>query len=81
MAYLKAHYPLYFYLSLLNSMSMDEEKTKRYLNEIKTHNLKVSKPDINRSNSNYVIYYDTIYLPFNSIKGISNVIVDKIIDV
>ena len=40
MAYLKAHYPLYFYLSLLNSTEMDEVKTKKYLQEAKAHNLK-----------------------------------------
>ncbi len=81
MAYLKAHYPLYFYLSLLNQEAMDETKTKRYLQELKAHNLKVSKPDINRSNDNYSIYYDTIYLPFKVIKGISSVISEKIINV
>ncbi len=81
MAYLKAHYPLYFYLSLLNGIGMDEEKTKRYLNEIKKHNLKISKPDINKSDDNYVIYYDTIYLPFNTIKGISSVISNKIVEI
>ena len=81
MAYLKAYYPLYFYLSLLNYMTMDEEKTKRYLMEIKKHDLKISKPDINKSMDNYVIYYDTIYLPFTTIKGISNVIASKIIEI
>lgn len=79
MAYLKAHYPLYFYLALLNSSEMDEVKTKKYLKEIKGHNLKVSKPDINKSNDNYVIHYDTIYLPFKVIKGISSVISNKIV--
>ncbi len=81
MAYLKAHYPLYFYLSLLNSSEMDEVKTKKYLQELKSHNLKVSKPDINKSNDNYVIHYDTIYLPFKVIKGISSVISNKLIEV
>ena len=81
MAYLKAHYPLYFYLSLLNLSGMDEEKTKRYLNEVKSHNLKVSKPDINKSNENYIISHSTIYLPFSIIKGISSVIAKKIVDI
>ena len=81
MAYLKANYPLYFYLSLLNSIEMDEEKTKKYIKEIKGHNLKVSKPDINKSEDSYVIHYDTIYLPFKTIKGISSVISNKIIEV
>ena len=81
MAYLKAHYPLYFYLALLNSSEMDELKTKKYINEVKSHDLKITKPDINKSMDNYVIHYDTIYLPFNTIKGISSVITNKIIDV
>ena len=81
MAYLKAHYPLYFYISLLNSSDMDEFKTKKYINEAKAHNLKISKPDINKSSDTYVTYYDTIYLPFNTIKGISSIITNKIIDV
>ena len=81
MAYLKANYPLYFYLSLLNSIEMDEEKTKKYIKEVKGHNLKVSKPDINKSEDNYVIHYGTIYLPFKTIKGISSVISNKIIEV
>ena len=80
MAYLKAHYPLYFYLALLNASDMDENKRKKYLQELKTHDLKVSKPDINKSNDNYVIHYDTIYLPFKVIKGISSVISNKIIE-
>ena len=79
MAYLKAHYPLYFYLSVLNSSEMDEVKTKKYLSEVKAHNLKVSKPDINKSTNEYSIHYETIYLPFKVIKGISSVISEKII--
>ena len=81
MAYLKAHYPLYFYLSVLNSSEMDEVKTKKYLQEAKMHDLKISKPDINKSDNAYTIYYDTIYLPFKTIKGISSVISDKIIKI
>ena len=80
MAYLKAHFPLYFYLSLLNTISLNDEKTKTYLMEIKKHNLKISKPDINKSTDQYIINYDTIYLPFSSIKGISRVISKNIID-
>ena len=78
MAYLKAHYPLYFYLALLNSTSMDEEKTKEYLREMKKHDIKVNKPDINKSNTNYTISYNTLYLPFDLVKGISRVISEKI---
>lgn len=81
MAYLKANYPLYFYLSLLNSVNLSDEKTKSYLMEMKKHNLKVNKPDINKSNMDYVVYYNSLYLPFSVIKGISKVISEKIVNV
>lgn len=80
MAYLKAHYPLYFYMALLNSNNMDEKKTKDYLREMKRHNIKISKPDINKSNTSYVISHNTLFLPFNIIKGISSVIAKKIVE-
>ena len=81
MAYLKANYPLYFYLSLLNTTSLSGEKTKTYLMEMKKHDIKINKPDINKSTNDYVIHYNTIYLPFSVIKGISKIISEKIINV
>ena len=80
MAYLKAHYPLYFYLSILSSSSVDDEKTKTYLKEMKKHGIKISKPDINKSDINYVIHYGVLYLPFSIIKGISGVMAKKLVD-
>lgn len=79
MAYLKANYPLYFYLSLLNSVTMDEDKTISYIKEMKKNNIKIMKPDINKSESNYKLYYDSVILPFTLIKGISNVVSEKIV--
>ena len=81
MAYLKANYPLYFYLSLLNTTNLSDDKTKDYLMEMKKHDIKINKPDINKSTNDYVIHYNTIYLPFSVIKGISKIISEKIISV
>ena len=80
MAYLKAHYPLYFYVSLIDSVNFDEEKVKLYLKEMKRCGIKIIKPDINKSSSSFSIYYDKVILPFNIIKGISSVISKKIIE-
>ena len=80
MAYLKAHYSLYFYVSLLNNSYQDSEKIKSYLKEMKKRDIKINKPDINKSDTDYVIYYDAVYLPFTIIKGISSVISKKIVD-
>ena len=79
MAYLKANFPVYFYIALLNSVTMDDDKTISYIKEMKKKDIKVIKPDINKSSNDYKLYYDSIVLPFTLIKGISRVISDKII--
>ena len=48
---------------------------------MKKHNIKISKPDINKSSTSYVIYNNIVYLPFSTIKGISSVIAKKIVDI
>ena len=78
MAYLKAHYPLYFYLSLLKGALNDDIKTINYIKEMKKHNIKIIKPDINKSTDEFSIYYDNILLPFNIIKGIGSDVAKKI---
>ncbi len=78
MAYLKAHYPLYFYLSLLKGALNDDIKTINYIKEMKKHNIKIIKPDINKSTDEFNIYYDNILLPFNIIKGIGSDVAKKI---
>ena len=44
-------------------------------------NIKVLKPDINKSYSDYKIYYNNIILPFTKIKGISKTIATKIVEI
>ena len=80
MAYLKAHYPLYFYLSLLDNALMDEEKVILYIKEMRKRDIKVLKPDVNKSMNSFTIYYDSIILPFSIIKGIGYDISSKIIN-
>lgn len=70
MAYLKVHYPLEFYTSLLNNVISVETKTKEYLREIRACNLTVLKPDINLSEAYFVAKNKTIIFPFSSIRGI-----------
>lgn len=81
MAYLKTNYPLYFYLAILNNGTLDNVKTNEYLKELKRMNIKVLKPDINKSYSDYKIYYNNIILPFTKIKGVSKTIATKIVEI
>ena len=80
MAYLKVHYPLEFYANLLNNVIGVESKTKEYLREIKAHNLKVVKPDINYSEARFITKDKTIIFPFSSIKGIGINVCKNIVD-
>lgn len=78
MAYLKAHYPLYFMTYLLN-MNKSSYKVKEYLNEAKLYNIEIEKISINNSNKDFIIKDNKIILPFSIIKNISTSISDEIL--
>lgn len=70
MAYLKVHYKLEFYANLLNNVIGATSKLQLYLREIRTNDLKVLKPDINKSMDKFVVIDNNIIFPFSTIKGI-----------
>ena len=79
MAYLKAHFPTYFYASLLKGVIGSEVKTIEYLNELKKINIKVLPPSINKSSSRtYKVNDKEIILPFTSIRNIGSLIASYI---
>ncbi len=81
MAYLKYHYPLYFYKVLLDNSISDNQKTIELIKECKKKNITVLKPDINKSNDKYTISHGKILLPFNTINSVSSVNAKKIIEI
>ena len=81
MAYLKYHYPLYFYKVLLDNSISDNLKTIELIKECKKKNISVIKPNNNISLDKYVIYYNKIILPLNIINGVSSVNAKKIIEI
>ena len=70
MAYLKVHYKLEFYANLLNNVIGAISKMQEYLREIRSHNLKVLKPDINKSFNKFIIHNNNTIFPFSTIKGV-----------
>ena len=81
MAYLKAHYPLEFYCSILTiSTGTTDHKLSDYVNEMKSRKYNVSLPDINRSTKDFIVYDNTIVLPLTNIKGLTEIAIDKILD-
>jgi len=76
--YLKSHFPHEFYTAILKSET-DTDKIKEYKKEIKNHNIKLNKIDINISSSNFTLIEDTIYFGFSNIKGIGEGSAEKIV--
>lgn len=70
MAYLKAHYPVYFIANLLNMSIGSDIKTKEYLDEAKKKDILVFKPNINVSEDNYQIKDKALLLPLNAIHNV-----------
>lgn len=80
MAYLKAKYPVYFIANLLNMSIGSDIKTKEYIDEAKQKNIYVFKPNINVSESFYLIKNNALLLPFNSIHNVGMSAVNEIIN-
>lgn len=70
MAYLKAHYPLYFMKQLLNGSIGSELKTKDYVYECKKNNIKLIMPNVNISYDTYIINNNALIFPLSGIKNI-----------
>lgn len=79
LAYLKAHFPLEFYTSLINSNIGSQDALKRYILEAKQKGIKVIAPKINFPTKDVIINNKQIILPFSIIKGLGNVVENKII--
>ena len=70
MGYLKARYPLYFYVSLLDGAIGDSVKTSLYVDECRRRGIQILPPDVNRSGTGSERFDKGIILPLSVIKGI-----------
>lgn len=78
-AYLKAYYPIEFYVAMLNNTNSEEKRIKIY-NEIQTLNGELHNPDINISKETCTNDNGTIYLSFSLIKGLGPSAIKEIIN-
>lgn len=67
--YLKAHYPLEFYTSILKCEN-NSDKIKEYRFEAKTHNIEMMPLSLNDSGETFGLVDDKLYFGFSNIKGI-----------
>lgn len=70
LAYLKAHYPLYFMAALLTSVSGNENKIAQYLRECKQKGIPFLPPSINKSGYTFLVENGAIRYSLSSIKNV-----------
>lgn len=80
-AYLKAHYPSYFYKALLNMVKDDNGKINKFIVDAQNFGVKVKCPNINLSQGGFSIANNEILFGLEAISGIgktlSNVILEE----
>lgn len=79
-AYLKAHYPAYFYASVLSNESDDATKVYKYSNELRSLGLKLLPPDLNESDADFTPLDNAVRFGLSAIKGIGTNSVQSIIE-
>jgi DNA polymerase-3 subunit alpha len=80
MAYLKTHYPLEYFTVLLSSSANSVDKVSIYAQGARELNIKVTPPSINQSQYSFSIQNKSIIFGFDSIKGIGNETITKILE-
>ncbi|MCA1623544.1 MAG: DNA polymerase III subunit alpha, partial [Acidobacteria bacterium] len=78
-AYLKAHFPAYFYASVLSNEAHDTAKIYKYSNELRMGGLKLLPPDINESDADFTPVGQDVRFGLSAIKGIGNASIESII--
>jgi DNA polymerase-3 subunit alpha len=79
-AYLKAHYPAYFYAAVLSNESDDTAKIYKYSNELRQSGLKFLPPDVNESDAGFTPLDNAVRFGLTAIKGIGSTSVQAIIE-
>jgi DNA polymerase-3 subunit alpha len=79
-AYLKAHYPAYFYAAVLSHEAQDSAKVYKYSNEFRSIGLRLLPPDINESDLGFTPHDEGVRYGLTAIKGIGESCVTAIID-
>lgn len=75
-AYLKTHYPVFFFTALMSTRSKTLQpkswavKAPEYINEAKKFNVNVYPPSVNKSGYEFTIYDNEVYFGLNAIRDV-----------
>jgi len=79
-AYLKAHYPAYFFKALFNLNKNDYGALNRYIIDAKEHGIEILPPHINKSQKDFVVVDGKILFGLEAIKGIGEKFVEQLFE-
>jgi DNA polymerase-3 subunit alpha len=79
-AYLKAHYPSYFYAAVLSHEADDSAKVYKYSTELRSMGLRLLPPDVNESDEGFTPSSDAVRFGLSAIKGIGSSTVKAIVE-
>lgn len=80
-AYLKANFALEFIAALMTSERGNTDAIIKYMDECRTHNIKVLPPDINKSKAHFTVSEGCIRFGLAAIKGVGEAAIESIIEV
>ncbi|MCP4719036.1 MAG: DNA polymerase III subunit alpha, partial [Desulfobacteraceae bacterium] len=78
-AYLKANFPLEFIAALMTSERNNSDAVIKYMDECRGHNIKVLPPDVNESDSHFIVSEGCIRFGLAAVKGIGDAAIESIV--
>lgn len=79
-AYLKAHYPVYFYKALFNLRKDNMGRLNKYITDAIENGVEVLPPNINNSEMDFTVYNGKVLFGLTSISGLGESVIKPIID-
>lgn len=78
-AYLKAHYPAFFFAAVLSHEADDSAKVYKYSTELRSMGLHLLPPDINESDLGFTPSFDSVRFGLSAIKGIGESTINAVL--
>lgn len=81
MAYLKAHFPAYFYAAMLSASMGNRDKFNKIMSEAKKRGIVLLGPSINESGGGFRVQNGAIRFALSAIKGVPHTFINKVMEI